>query len=211
MSYEHPRARPRAARTRTRTLGMLAHLGGILAYFYAGWVPALVIWLVSREKRSAATEEARVALNFQLTVLIALIVCTIVKVDLGHRLRRLARLHRREHHQPRPQRPGGPSPCSAAAPTGTRSPSSWCADPSHGRGRHEARSAPPAWRRRRAGSDRTSSTAFCTNPPGGRGVVSLTDAKPTSARVRTAAPATAATRRRSHPGGPGPVRHHDAR
>ena len=79
MSYEHPQSPPPSSADQTRSLGMLAHLGGILAYFYAGWVAALVIWLVNREKSSAAADEARVALNFQLTVLIALIVCAIVR------------------------------------------------------------------------------------------------------------------------------------
>src|SRR6187431_311169 len=79
MSYEHPQSPPPSSADQTRTLGMLAHLGGILAYFYVGWLPALVIWLVSREKSNEAATEARVALNFQLTILIALIVCTIVK------------------------------------------------------------------------------------------------------------------------------------
>ena len=78
MSYEHPQSPPPSSADQTRTLGMLAHLGGILAYFYAGWVAALVIWLVNREKGHGA-DEARVALNFQLTVLIGLIICTIVR------------------------------------------------------------------------------------------------------------------------------------
>ena len=79
MSYEHPQSPPPSRADQTRTLGMLAHLGGILAYFYAGWVAALVIWLVNREKASAAADEARVALNFHLTVLIAQIVCAILR------------------------------------------------------------------------------------------------------------------------------------
>jgi uncharacterized Tic20 family protein len=79
MSYEHPHSPPPSSADQVRTLGMLAHLGGILAYFYAGWVAALVIWLVNREKRNVAADEARVALNFQLTVLIGLIICAIVR------------------------------------------------------------------------------------------------------------------------------------
>jgi len=79
MSYEHPHSPQPSSADQTRTLGMLAHLGGILAYFYAGWVAALVIWLVNREKRNAATEEARVALNFQITVLIGLIICAVIR------------------------------------------------------------------------------------------------------------------------------------
>ena len=38
MSYEHPQSPPPSSADQTRTLGMLAHLGGILAYFYVGWV-----------------------------------------------------------------------------------------------------------------------------------------------------------------------------
>ena len=79
MSYEHPQSPPPSSADQTRTLGMLAHLGGILAYFYVGWVAALVIWLVNREKVNGAAAEARVALNFQLTVLIGLIICAIVR------------------------------------------------------------------------------------------------------------------------------------
>ena len=79
MSYEHPQSPPPSSADQTRTLGMLAHLGGILAYFYAGWVAALVIWLVNREKVHGAADEARVALNFQITVLIGLIICAIVR------------------------------------------------------------------------------------------------------------------------------------
>jgi len=76
MSYE---SRPPGGADQARTLGMLAHLGGILAYFWIGWVPALVIWLVNRDKSPDAAGEARVALNFQLTVLIGLIACRIVE------------------------------------------------------------------------------------------------------------------------------------
>ena len=79
MSYEHPQSPPPSSADQTRSLGMLAHLGGILAYFYAGWVAALVIWLVNREKVNGAADEARVALNFQITVLIALVACAIVR------------------------------------------------------------------------------------------------------------------------------------
>jgi uncharacterized Tic20 family protein len=79
MSYEHPQTPPPSSADQTRTLGMLAHLGGILAYFYVGWLAALVIWLVGREKSTGAAAEARVALNFQLTVLIGLIVCAIIR------------------------------------------------------------------------------------------------------------------------------------
>ena len=79
MSYEHHESPPPHGADQTRSLGMLAHLGGILAYFWVGWLPALVIWLVNREKPASAAGEARVALNFQLTVLVGLVVCAIVR------------------------------------------------------------------------------------------------------------------------------------
>ena len=79
MSYEHHETPPPHGADQTRSLGMLAHLGGILAYFWVGWLAALVIWLVNREKGAGAAAEARVALNFQLTVLIGLVICAIVR------------------------------------------------------------------------------------------------------------------------------------
>jgi len=77
MSYDHPQSPRPSSADQTRNLNMLAHLGGILAYLYVGWLPALVIWLVNREKGTA--DEARVALNFQLTVLIGLVACAIIR------------------------------------------------------------------------------------------------------------------------------------
>ena len=106
MSYEHPQSPPPSSADQTRTLGMLAHLGGILAYFYVGWLPALVIWLVNREKSNEAADEARVALNFQLTVLIALIVCAIVRSIPVIGIVGWLGVHRREHREPGAERPG---------------------------------------------------------------------------------------------------------
>jgi len=79
MSYEHPQSPSPHGADQTRSLGTLAHLGGILAYFWVGWLAALVIWLVNREKGAGAAAEARVALNFQLTVLVGLVICAIVR------------------------------------------------------------------------------------------------------------------------------------
>ncbi|AEE46481.1 DUF4870 domain-containing protein [Cellulomonas fimi] len=80
MSYEYPPPTQRpAGADQDRTWATLAHLGGILAYFFIGWVPALVIWLVHRERGGQAPEQARVALNFQLTLLIALVVAKVVE------------------------------------------------------------------------------------------------------------------------------------
>lgn len=79
MSYEPQPAPPASGADQDRTWATLAHLGGILAYFFIGWVPALVIWLVRRERGGQAAHEARVALNFQLTLLIGLIIAKIVE------------------------------------------------------------------------------------------------------------------------------------
>ncbi|RYV52560.1 DUF4870 domain-containing protein [Pengzhenrongella frigida] len=49
----------------TRQWAGLAHLGGIL-----GFLPSLVIWLVFRERSAFVDQEAKKALNFQISVLI---------------------------------------------------------------------------------------------------------------------------------------------
>ncbi|KGM11704.1 membrane protein [Cellulomonas bogoriensis 69B4 = DSM 16987] len=46
----------------------LAHLGGVL-----GFLPALVIWLVHKDRSAFVAQEAREALNFQLTLLVGYI------------------------------------------------------------------------------------------------------------------------------------------
>ena len=74
--YEPAPARPDTG----RTWAVLAHLGGILAYALIGWVPALVVWLAHRDRDPYVTREARAALNFQLTVLIGLVICQVVHV-----------------------------------------------------------------------------------------------------------------------------------
>lgn len=49
-----------------KTMGMLAHLLGIVS----GFVGALIIWLIKKEQGGFAVVEAKEALNFQLTVAI---------------------------------------------------------------------------------------------------------------------------------------------
>ncbi len=77
MSYD-PRATPPARPAQGSTLAMVAHLGGVLTYLFAGWVASLVVWLVQRDQDRATAQEARVALNFQLTALIAMVVLHVV-------------------------------------------------------------------------------------------------------------------------------------
>jgi uncharacterized Tic20 family protein len=83
MSYEYPPAQRPSGDSDQRTWAMVAHLGGILAYFWIGWVVALVVWLVHRERGGLAAEQARIALNFQITVLVGLVVCRIVQALPG--------------------------------------------------------------------------------------------------------------------------------
>ena len=78
MSYD-PRATPPARPAQGSTLAMAAHLGGVLTYMFLGWVVSLVVWLVQREQDPATAREAKVALNFQLTALIAMVVFHVVE------------------------------------------------------------------------------------------------------------------------------------
>lgn len=51
----------------------LAHLGGILSF-----LPSLIIWLVFKDRGAFTNQEAKEALNFQITVLIANIALSII-------------------------------------------------------------------------------------------------------------------------------------
>ena len=53
--------------------GSLAHLGGIL-----GPLPAVIIWLVFRDRGSFTNTEGKEALNFQITVTLAVIAMSIL-------------------------------------------------------------------------------------------------------------------------------------
>lgn len=59
-------------------LAMLAHLLGIFSSF----VGALVLWLVKREESGFAAEQAKEALNFQITIAIALIAAFMLQIIL---------------------------------------------------------------------------------------------------------------------------------
>ena len=50
-----------------------AHLGGII-----GFIPSLIIWLVFKDRGAFTNQEAKEALNFQITVLIANIALSII-------------------------------------------------------------------------------------------------------------------------------------
>jgi len=83
MTSDYPPPPPPGApqgvtESEARTWSALAHLGGIFAYLFIGWLPALVIWLVYRDRSNHVAVESKVALNFQLTLLIGLVVCWVV-------------------------------------------------------------------------------------------------------------------------------------
>ena len=61
-----------------RTLAMLAHLLGI----FTGPVAALVIWLVKREEGGFVEDQAKEALNFQITVLILSVISAVLVLVL---------------------------------------------------------------------------------------------------------------------------------
>lgn len=59
-------------------LGMLAHLLGI----FTGFVGALILWLVRKDQGGFAAGEAREALNFQITMAIAVAASILLKFVL---------------------------------------------------------------------------------------------------------------------------------
>ncbi len=61
-----------------RQWASFAHLGGIL-----GFLPALIIWLVFKDRGSFTNQEAKEALNFQIAVAIVYIALNILGVILG--------------------------------------------------------------------------------------------------------------------------------
>ncbi len=68
-----------AAPQEERTLALVAHLLGILTWF----VGALVIWLINKDANPSkpfATDQAKEALNFQITIAIAYVACFILTV-----------------------------------------------------------------------------------------------------------------------------------
>jgi uncharacterized Tic20 family protein len=53
-----------------RTLGMFCHLGGLLT----GFIVPLVLWLLKKDQSPFVADQAREALNFQITMMIASVV-----------------------------------------------------------------------------------------------------------------------------------------
>ncbi|HEX5959625.1 MAG TPA: DUF4870 domain-containing protein [Rhodanobacteraceae bacterium] len=63
-----------------KNLAMLTHLSGIVF----GFLVPLIIWLINKDNpaKSYITSESKEALNFQLTILIAYVICWILLVIL---------------------------------------------------------------------------------------------------------------------------------
>ncbi|OBU65055.1 hypothetical protein A9K58_15595 [Stenotrophomonas maltophilia] len=61
-----------------RTMALAAHLLGI----FTGFIGALIIWLINKDDAGKAfvTDQAKEALNFQITVAIAMVVCIILTI-----------------------------------------------------------------------------------------------------------------------------------
>jgi len=61
-----------------RTMALAAHLLGIFTWF----IGALVIWLVNKDDASKAfvTDQAKEALNFQITITIAMLICIVLTI-----------------------------------------------------------------------------------------------------------------------------------
>ena len=57
-----------------KTMGLLSHL---LAIFF-GFIPPLIIWLVKKDDSRFASEHAKESLNFQITMIIAYVICFIL-------------------------------------------------------------------------------------------------------------------------------------
>jgi uncharacterized protein len=57
-----------------KNIAVLTHLGGI----FFGFIPALIVWLLKKDDSAFIGEQAREALNFQITVLIGYVVAWVL-------------------------------------------------------------------------------------------------------------------------------------
>ncbi len=57
-----------------KNIATITHLGGTVFSF----VPALIVWLLKKDDSQFIADQAKEALNFQITVAIAMFVCTTV-------------------------------------------------------------------------------------------------------------------------------------
>lgn len=73
-----PPAPAGAAPQEDRTLALITHLSGILLSF----IVPLVIWLTNKDKADKAwlNDQAKEALNFQITIVIAYVICMVLAI-----------------------------------------------------------------------------------------------------------------------------------
>jgi uncharacterized Tic20 family protein len=57
-----------------KTMALLAHLGGI----FFGFIPSLVIWLIKKDSSPFVADQAKEALNFQITLIFGYILSVIL-------------------------------------------------------------------------------------------------------------------------------------
>ena len=67
-----------------RTWGLLAHLSAVLAYLAGGmtFLGPLIVWIIKKDQSPFVDDQGKEALNFQLSVLIASLICTVTCVGL---------------------------------------------------------------------------------------------------------------------------------
>ena len=65
-----------------RTWGMLAHLSSIIAILLGGlsFLGPLIVWLVKKDQSAFVADQGKEALNFQIAVLLASLVCGVTCV-----------------------------------------------------------------------------------------------------------------------------------
>lgn len=67
-----------------RTWGMLAHLSAIIAGvftgFLGGWIGPLIVWLIKKEESRFVDDQGKESLNFQITLIIAYVVCYAITI-----------------------------------------------------------------------------------------------------------------------------------
>jgi uncharacterized Tic20 family protein len=72
-------SQPEVARTQDTTIAILSHIGGL----FTSWVAPLIIYLIKKDDADKfSAENAREALNFQITLILWYIVCFVLSFVL---------------------------------------------------------------------------------------------------------------------------------
>jgi len=73
-----PPAPPAGSQNDDKTIAIITHLSGI----FLGFIVPLVIWLIKKDQSQYLAEEAKEALNFQITIAIAYIIGMVLTMIL---------------------------------------------------------------------------------------------------------------------------------